>query len=85
MDEANLAQALHPLLQERNVGIWAYDHNVDQPVYPQRVIEGARGAIQAAAWHCYAQPVSNWSILTDFHYANPVSARLWRSFTAAHI
>lgn len=71
-DEANLiAQALGPLMQQRNVGIWAYDHNTDMPMYPQRVVEGAPGMVQAAAWHCYASPVANYSVMDDFHYANP--------------
>ena len=70
-DEADLiSQALGPLMQQRGVGIWAYDHNTDMPMYPQRVVDGARGHVQAAAWHCYANP-ANYSVLDDFHYGNP--------------
>ena len=71
VDEANLiSQALGPLMKDRDVGIWAYDHNTDQPMYPQRVVEGGAGYVQAAAWHCYASP-ANYSVLDDFHYGNP--------------
>jgi O-glycosyl hydrolase len=71
VDEANLiSRALGSLMKDRKVGIWAYDHNTDQPMYPQRVVEGARGQVQAAAWHCYASP-ANYSVLDDFHYGNP--------------
>jgi O-glycosyl hydrolase len=71
VDAASLiAEALGPLMKERDVGIWAYDHNTDMPMYPQRVVEGANGHVQAAAWHCYANP-ANYSVLDDFHYGNP--------------
>src|SRR6187402_1141899 len=50
VDEANLiSQALRPLMRERNVGIWAYDHNTDMPMYPERVVEGGNGYVQATA------------------------------------
>ncbi|KAF2093396.1 glycoside hydrolase, partial [Rhizodiscina lignyota] len=67
-----VAQAgLGELMAQRDVGIWAYDHNTDQPSYPQRVVDGAPGQIQAAAWHCYESPVANYSKLDDFFYDNP--------------
>jgi glucan endo-1,6-beta-glucosidase len=50
------------------------DHNTDQPVYPARVIQGTGGEgglTGAAAWHCYAGPVANYSVMDDFHYAFP--------------
>ena len=63
---------LGKLMAARDVGIWAYDHNTDMPMYPQKVVENAPGQVQAAAWHCYANP-ANYSVLDDFHYGNPVS------------
>ena len=46
--------------------IWAYDHNTDQPDYPDTVISGAGQYVNNVAWHCYANPL-NWTVLTDFH------------------
>lgn len=43
-------------------------------MYPARVIQGSGGEgglTDAAAWHCYAGPVANYSVMDDFHYAFP--------------
>ncbi|KAI2617954.1 glycoside hydrolase family 30 protein [Hypomontagnella submonticulosa] len=53
-----------------NTQIWAYDHNTDQPSYPQTVLNGAGEFVQATAWHCYAGNL-DWTVLTNFHNANP--------------
>jgi O-glycosyl hydrolase len=50
--------------------IWAYDHNTDQPSYPQMVLNSASQYVQTVAWHCYA-PNNDWSVLTAFHDQNP--------------
>ena len=50
--------------------IWAYDHNTDQPDYPQTVLDGASDYVSTVAWHCYASSL-DWSVLTDFHNSNP--------------
>ncbi|KAI1076848.1 glycoside hydrolase family 30 protein [Whalleya microplaca] len=50
--------------------IWAYDHNTDEPSYPQTVIDAASEFVQATAWHCYADNV-DWSVLSDFKNKNP--------------
>ncbi|OZJ06586.1 hypothetical protein BZG36_00626 [Bifiguratus adelaidae] len=70
-DEASLINnGLGEEMKKRGVGIWAYDHNTDQSAYPQRVITGAPGQVQAAAWHCYASP-ANYTVMSDFHDNNP--------------
>ncbi|OAG38476.1 hypothetical protein AYO21_07298 [Fonsecaea monophora] len=75
VDAASLiAQGLGQAMHDRGVIIMAYDHNTDQPVYPARVIQGTGGEgslTDAAAWHCYAGPVANYSVMSDFHYAFP--------------
>ncbi|KIW70584.1 hypothetical protein PV04_02840 [Phialophora macrospora] len=75
VDAASLiAQGLGQAMHDRGVIIMAYDHNTDQPVYPARVIHGTGGEgglTDAAAWHCYAGPVANYSVMDDFHYAFP--------------
>ncbi|KAI0377380.1 glycoside hydrolase family 30 protein [Hypomontagnella monticulosa] len=53
-----------------NTQIWAYDHNTDQPSYPQTVLNTASEFVQATAWHCYAGNL-DWTVLTNFHNANP--------------
>lgn len=55
-----------------NTTIVAYDHNTDVPSYPQTALDSADAApyIGAIGWHCYAQN-NSWSVLTDFHTANP--------------
>jgi glucan endo-1,6-beta-glucosidase len=69
--EANLiAQELGPLMRKHNVAIWAYDHNTNEPTYPQHVVDNGAGYVQAAAWHCYGYPV-NYSVMDDFHDRNP--------------
>ncbi|KAL7622656.1 hypothetical protein AAE478_008169 [Parahypoxylon ruwenzoriense] len=61
-----------PALREAglNTQIWAYDHNTDQPNYPQKVIDAAGEYVQAAAWHCYVDNI-DWTVLTNFKKANP--------------
>ena len=71
-DEAALiAQGLGAAMHERGVRVMAYDHNTDQPVYPYRVVQRGGGYVDAAAWHCYASPVANYSVMDDFHYQYP--------------
>jgi len=70
-EAAILSKGLGDALQDRGVIAMAYDHNTDQPAYPVRVIEGAPGHVQAAAWHCYETPTPNYSVLEDLHYAYP--------------
>ncbi|KAI4592769.1 Endo-1,6-beta-D-glucanase neg1 [Pestalotiopsis sp. 9143b] len=53
-----------------NTEIWAYDHNTDEPSYPQTVIDTASEFVNTVAWHCYATD-NQWSVLTDFHNSNP--------------
>jgi O-glycosyl hydrolase len=50
--------------------IWAYDHNTDQPSYPQTVLNNASQYVQTVAWHCYAS-WNNWNVLAKFHEQNP--------------
>ncbi|EXJ68514.1 uncharacterized protein A1O5_08307 [Cladophialophora psammophila CBS 110553] len=75
VDAASLiAQGLGQAMHDRGVILMAYDHNTDQPVYPARVIQGTGGEgalTDAAAWHCCAGPVANYSVMSDFHYAFP--------------
>lgn len=52
-----------------NVEIWAYDHNTDEPSYPQTVVDAAGEYVQAAAWHCYQTDV-DWSVISAFKEAN---------------
>ncbi|KAK8096584.1 glucan endo-1-6-glucosidase BGN16.3 [Apiospora kogelbergensis] len=54
--------------------VWAYDHNTDQPSYPQTVLDTAKEYIDAVAWHCYATN-NQWSVLSDFHAKNPDAAQ----------
>jgi O-glycosyl hydrolase len=35
-----------------NTKIWAYDHNLDVPSYPQEVLDGAPDYVNTVAWHC---------------------------------
>jgi len=50
--------------------IWAYDHNLDVPSYPQEVIDHDSQYVDTVAWHCYASN-NTWSVMTDFHNKNP--------------
>lgn len=59
--------------------IWAYDHNTDEPAYPETVLAAvANGssssssdvAVPAVAWHCYAGTL-DWTVLSTFHEAHP--------------
>ncbi|KAI1259002.1 glycoside hydrolase family 30 protein [Xylariaceae sp. FL1019] len=53
-----------------STSVWAYDHNTDQPSYPETVLSYGTSYVNAVAWHCYANPLK-WSVLTDFHNAHP--------------
>ncbi|RFU31474.1 hypothetical protein B7463_g4868, partial [Scytalidium lignicola] len=53
-----------------NTDIWAYDHNTDQPSFPQTVLNGARQYVNTVAWHCYATSL-DWTVLTAFRESNP--------------
>ncbi|KAI5860923.1 glycoside hydrolase family 30 protein [Durotheca rogersii] len=57
-----------------NTQIWAYDHNTDRPDYAQKVVDAAREYVQAAAWHCYIDPI-DWTVISDFRDANPGTAQ----------
>ncbi|KAI1327740.1 glycoside hydrolase family 30 protein [Xylariaceae sp. FL0255] len=50
--------------------VWAYDHNTDQPGYPETVVADASAYVGGVAWHCYANPL-DWSVLTSFHNSYP--------------
>eukprot|EP00041_Stephanoeca_diplocostata_P017565 m.356315 g.356315 ORF g.356315 m.356315 type:complete len:489 (+) comp20749_c0_seq12:126-1592(+) len=54
-----------------NTKIWAYDHNTDQPDYPQYVLDNTD--LDTVAWHCYASgpPANVWAPLTAFAKKNP--------------
>ncbi|KAL7919605.1 glycoside hydrolase family 30 protein [Trichoderma austrokoningii] len=45
--------------------IWAYDHNTDQPDFPEQVLGIASEYVPAVAWHCYATNL-DWTVLTSF-------------------
>ncbi|ORY63855.1 glycoside hydrolase family 30 protein [Pseudomassariella vexata] len=66
--------------------VWAYDHNTDVPSYPQTVIDTASEYVNTVAWHCYASN-NNWTVLTDFHTANPsvrqYQTECWTSSTTS--
>ncbi|KAK8078712.1 glycoside hydrolase family 30 protein [Apiospora phragmitis] len=65
-----------PALKEAglNTSVWAYDHNTDQPSYPQTVLDTAKDYVDTVAWHCYATN-NQWSVLSDFHAKNPNAAQ----------
>ena len=72
VDQAALiAQGVGQAMRARGVKVMAYDHNTDQPMYPMRVMQGAPGLVDAAAWHCYQGPAANYTVLEDWHYAYP--------------
>jgi glucosylceramidase len=71
-DEVNLINgALGTLMRERDVDIWAFDHNTDATDYPYQVLESAHDNVQAIAWHCYALPGSDYSVMADFRRDYP--------------
>ncbi|KUJ23678.1 glycoside hydrolase, partial [Mollisia scopiformis] len=71
-DEANLiVDALGSLMKERDVEIWAFDHNTDASFYPYQVLEKAQEYVQAVAWHCYALPAPDYSVLAEFRRRYP--------------
>ncbi|KAL9084104.1 MAG: hypothetical protein Q9159_005399 [Coniocarpon cinnabarinum] len=61
-----------PALAQNNLKtkVWAYDHNTDQPNYPQAVLDGAGQYVDTVAWHCYATN-NDWGVLTNFKNSNP--------------
>ncbi|CAN8097557.1 unnamed protein product [Discula destructiva] len=67
-----ISQNVGPALKAAGLDtqIWAYDHNTDQPTYPQTVLDKASSYVQAVAWHCYANP-NDWTVLANFHARNP--------------
>lgn len=67
-----LRQGLSRAMRRRNVKIFAYDHNTDQPAYPARVMQDAPTAVDAIAWHCYQPPVADYTILEDFRDQFPL-------------
>ncbi|KAF2672534.1 glycoside hydrolase family 30 protein [Microthyrium microscopicum] len=70
---ANLIQQnIGPALKNASLAtqIWAYDHNTDEPDYPDTIVNAAPRYVQATAWHCYAAN-NKWSVLTDFHNKHP--------------
>jgi len=73
VDEADmLLRGLGGLMHERGVKFLAYDHNTDQPVYPARVLQGAGTEnVDAIAWHCYQDPVADYTVLDDLHQFSP--------------
>ncbi|ORY22176.1 glycoside hydrolase superfamily, partial [Naematelia encephala] len=76
VDQAALiAGGVGQAMRARGVKIMAYDHNTDQPMYPMRVMQGAPGLVDAAAWHCYQSPAANYTVLEDWHQAYPDTAQ----------
>ncbi|EFX00566.1 O-glycosyl hydrolase [Grosmannia clavigera kw1407] len=69
---------LGPALQAAGLGnteIWAYDHNTDEPAYPETVLAAVANTtveamVTAVAWHCYASQL-DWTVLSTFHEAHP--------------
>ncbi|KAL7935768.1 endo-1,6-beta-D-glucanase BGN16.3 [Trichoderma chlorosporum] len=58
-----------PALKNAGLGtqIWAYDHNTDVIDYPTQVIGVAGSDVAGVAWHCYASPAPDWTVLSTFH------------------
>lgn len=54
--------------------LMVYDHNTDQPSYPQTVINEAGSYAAAVGWHCYASN-TQWSTISQFAAANPNQAQ----------
>ncbi len=48
-----LARDVAPSLRDRDVDLWAVDHNWDHRVHYDVVSQGAPGAFAASAFHCY--------------------------------
>lgn len=73
VDEANmLLRGLGGEMHQRNVKFMAYDHNTDQPIYPARVLQGAGTEnVDAIAWHCYQDPVADYTVLDDLRQFSP--------------
>ncbi|PYH87817.1 glycoside hydrolase [Aspergillus ellipticus CBS 707.79] len=61
-----------PALADANLNtqIWAYDHNTNEPSYPQTVLTQASKYVDTVAWHCYARDV-DWTVLSSFQATNP--------------
>jgi glucosylceramidase len=71
-DEANMINGLFgSLMNERAVEIWAFDHNTDLPFYPYKVLESAEDKVQAVAWHCYAFPGPDYSVMAELRERYP--------------
>lgn len=70
-EAAIISQGLGQAMAQRGVKLIAYDHNTDQPAYPDRVFQGARGQVDMVAWHCYQNPVADYTVLSDFRSIHP--------------
>ena len=59
-----------PALSNANLTtkIWGYDHNLDQPSYPQTILDNAGQYVNTIAWHCYSS--APWSTMSDFKKNN---------------
>mmetsp|Transcript_32227 Transcript_32227/g.106472 ORF Transcript_32227/g.106472 Transcript_32227/m.106472 type:complete len:650 (-) Transcript_32227:151-2100(-) len=74
-DAAALTKKLQPALRTagHDTEIWAYDHNTDQPGYPEYILQNAENDVAAIAWHCYSSwpYVTGFRVLADFHKMYP--------------
>ncbi|CCG80914.1 putative Beta-1,6-glucanase [Taphrina deformans PYCC 5710] len=74
-DMANFTPLMARRLTENNLStkLMVYDHNTDQPGYPQAVLDAAAPAHAsqlAVGWHCYATD-TDWRTISAFAAANP--------------
>ncbi|WPH03324.1 Hypothetical protein R9X50_00620100 [Acrodontium crateriforme] len=70
-EAAIISQGLGLAMAQRGVKLMAYDHNTDQPAYPDRVFQGTNGQVDMVSWHCYQSPVADYTVLSDFHNLYP--------------
>ncbi|KAA8916712.1 hypothetical protein TRICI_001138 [Trichomonascus ciferrii] len=71
-DQSNLISSkLGKAMKEKNVEIWAYDHNTDNVSYPETVLNNNKDTVSGIAWHCYQSPHADYSVLSDFHKSHP--------------
>lgn len=71
-DQSNLISGkLGKVMKEKNVEIWAYDHNTDNVSYPETVLNNNKNAVSGIAWHCYQSPHADYTVLADFHKSHP--------------
>lgn len=70
-DESSLIkQKLAAKMKEKNVELWAYDHNTDTLTYPESVYGDNKDSVSGIAWHCY-EPYSDYTAMGKFHQSNP--------------